>query len=43
MIKNLTAFLSKYSYLLNFYDDFQKLIKTKPTNLCKITEKEKVV
>ena len=34
--------LSKYSYLLNVYDDLQKLIKMKPINLGKIKEKEKV-
>ena len=36
------SFKSKYSYLLSFYDDLQKLIKMKPTNLSKIKEKEKV-
>ena len=36
------SFKSKYSYLLNFYDNLQKLIKIKPTKLCKIKEKGKV-
>ena len=33
---------SKYSCLLSFYDDLQKLINLKPTKLDKIKEKEKV-
>ena len=33
---------SNYSYLLNFYDGLEKLIKMKPTNLDKIKEKGKV-
>ena len=36
------SFKSKYSYLLSFYDDFQKLIKMKSIKLDKIKEKEKV-
>ena len=35
------SFKSKYSYLLNSYDNSQKLIKRKPTKLGKIKEKEK--
>ena len=44
MIKKVDSlsFKSKYSYLLNFYDNLQKLIKIKPTKLCKIKEKGKV-
>ena len=33
---------SKYSYLLSFYDDFQKFIKMKPIKLDKIKEKLRV-
>ena len=36
------SFKSKYSYLLSFYDDLQKLIKIKPAKLDKTKEKEKV-
>ena len=36
------SFKSKYSNLLSFYDDLQKLIKMKPIKLDKIKEKEKV-
>ena len=36
------SFKLNYSYLLNFYDDLEKLIKMKPTNLDKIKGKEKV-
>ena len=35
------SFKSKYSYLLNSYDNSQKLIKRKPTKLGKIKKKEK--
>ena len=44
MIKKVDSlsFKSKYSYLLNFYDNLQKLIKIKPTKLCKIKEKGKL-
>ena len=33
------SFESKYSYLLNFYENLQKIIKMKPTKLGKIKEK----
>ena len=33
------SFKSNYSYLSNFYNDLQKLIKMKPTKLGKIKEK----
>ena len=36
------SFKSKYSHLLSFYDDLQKLIKMKPKKIDKIKEKEKV-
>ena len=36
------SFKSKYSYLLKFSNNLQKLIKMKPTNLDKIKEKERV-
>ena len=38
---NSLSFKFKYSYLLNFYNDLQKLIKMKPTKLGKTKEKEK--
>ena len=31
--------IKRYSYLLNLYNDLQKLIKMKPTKLGKIKEK----
>ena len=34
------SFNSKYSCLSNFYDDFEKLFRMKPTNLGKVKEKE---
>ena len=36
------SFKLKYSDLLNFYGDLEKMIKIKPTNLDKTKEKEKV-
>ena len=44
MIKKIDSlsFKSKYSYLLNFYDNLKKMINMKPTNLGKIKEKVKV-
>ena len=39
---NSLSFKSKYSYLLYFYDDLQKLIKMNPTKLSKIKQKESV-
>ena len=36
------SFKSKYSYLLSFYDDLEKLVRMKTTKLDKINVKERV-
>ena len=39
---DILSFKPKYSFLLSFYDDLEKLIKMKPRNLIKKKEKAKV-